>query len=84
MRLLLNVVQSQVAWFACVLSAAAGRAWIGVCVAAALIAAHVARADNPRDMKRRLCSPPPSSAPASILSSYNSMCCVFQEPTDQP
>lgn len=47
MRTLFNIVQSQVGWFACVLSAAAGRAWIGVVIACALIALHVARAPTP-------------------------------------
>ena len=47
-RTLLNIVQSQIGWFACVLSAAAGRPWIGLTVVAVLIVLHVARADSPR------------------------------------
>lgn len=46
--MLLNVVQSQIGWFACVLSAAAGRPWIGIAVACALIAAHLAFATGRR------------------------------------
>ena len=37
MRAALNIVQSQVGWFALVLSAAAGRPWIGLAVATVLI-----------------------------------------------
>lgn len=43
MRAALNIVQSQVGWFALVLSAAAGRPWIGLAVAAVLIILHVAQ-----------------------------------------
>jgi hypothetical protein len=38
----------QIGWFACVLSAARGMAWIGVAVVALLIAAHLWRASRPR------------------------------------
>jgi hypothetical protein len=41
MRILLNILQSQAGWFALVLSAAAGHAWIGISIALALIALHV-------------------------------------------
>lgn len=47
MRVLFNVVQSQVGWFALVLSAAAGQAWIGIAVAAALLLLHVLRVAQP-------------------------------------
>src|SRR5262245_4465291 len=43
MPIVLNIVQSQVAWFACVLSAAAGHPWIGTSIALVLTAIHVAR-----------------------------------------
>jgi hypothetical protein len=42
MRVLLNVLQSQIGWFACVLGAASARPAIGVAIACLLIAAHVA------------------------------------------
>lgn len=47
MRAALNIVQSQVGWFALVLSAAAGRPWIGLAVATVLITLHVAQAGDP-------------------------------------
>ena len=45
---LLNFAAYQVAWFACVLSAAAGMPWIGAIVAVAVVTIHVARAARPR------------------------------------
>jgi len=42
MRNLINFAGFQVVWFACVLSAAAGRQWIGLAVFAAVIALHIA------------------------------------------
>ncbi len=47
MRLALNIVLFQAAWFACVLGAAHGVAWIGVAVAAAVVAWHALRAPQP-------------------------------------
>lgn len=50
-RILFNVVQSQTGWFACVLSATAGRAWIGITVAMVLIGLHlVITARQPREV----------------------------------
>jgi Protein of unknown function (DUF2878) len=46
MRTLVNVVQFQIGWFACVLGAASGRAWTGAMIALALVAFHFARAEN--------------------------------------
>jgi len=43
----LNVVLSQVGWFACVLGAAHGMPLIGIAVSAPIIAWHVARATRP-------------------------------------
>jgi hypothetical protein len=48
LRLVLNVVVYQAAWFACVLSAAALRPWIGVAVAAAVVLLHLYLAPAPR------------------------------------
>jgi hypothetical protein len=45
---LYNIAAYQVAWFACVLSAAAGRPWLGTTIALVLIGIHVARASRPR------------------------------------
>ena len=45
---LVNIVQSQVGWFACVLSAAADQAWVGLAVVGALILAHVVRSEQPK------------------------------------
>src|SRR6202000_3268311 len=42
--MLINILQSQIAWFAAVLSAAGGAPWLGTAVALALTAIHVARA----------------------------------------
>lgn len=41
MRIALNVLQSQLAWFALVLSAAAGHAWWGIAAALMLITLHL-------------------------------------------
>lgn len=38
-----NIVAYQAAWFACVLSAAAGLPWLGVTITVALIVLHIAR-----------------------------------------
>ena len=46
MPTLLNIAQSQVGWFACVLSAAAGRAWIGAAIALVLVVIHLMRMQN--------------------------------------
>lgn len=48
MRLVVNVVVYQCAWFACVLSAAAHRPWIGIGVAAAAVLLHLWIAPEPR------------------------------------
>jgi hypothetical protein len=48
LRLALNVVAYQCAWFACVLSAAAGRPAIGVGVALAVVLWHLRTATEPR------------------------------------
>jgi hypothetical protein len=45
---LLNILQSQIAWFACVLFAAAGKPWVGIVIACVLTAAHVLRSSAPR------------------------------------
>ncbi|MBK6673233.1 MAG: DUF2878 domain-containing protein [Gammaproteobacteria bacterium] len=47
-RLVLNVVVYQCAWFACVLSAAAHRSYIGIAVAAAAVLLHLYVAPAPR------------------------------------
>lgn len=41
MRNLINVAGFQIVWFACVLSAAAGRQWIGLAVFTAVILLHI-------------------------------------------
>lgn len=41
-------VLGQLGWFACVLGAARGRAWIGILVVLVLIAMHLARVARPR------------------------------------
>jgi Protein of unknown function (DUF2878) len=46
MPTLLNVAQFQVGWFACVLSAAAGHAWIGAAVAVNIVGIHLMRIEN--------------------------------------
>ena len=49
-------VVGQGAWFACVLSAARGISWVGVLVAAILVAVHVLRVRRPREeLKLVLC-----------------------------
>jgi hypothetical protein len=48
LRLLLNVAVYQCAWFACVLSAAANRPYIGIAVAAAAVMLHLYVAPSPR------------------------------------
>jgi hypothetical protein len=48
LRLVVNVVVYQCAWFACVLSTAAHRPWIGVGVAAAAVLLHLYLAPAPR------------------------------------
>lgn len=44
---LINFVLFQIGWFACVLSSAAGRPWIGTLTALAVLAWHVGRAQKP-------------------------------------
>jgi uncharacterized membrane protein YjjP (DUF1212 family) len=48
LRLVVNVVVYQCAWFACVLGAAANRPWIGVVAAAAAVLLHLVMAPAPR------------------------------------
>lgn len=48
MKTLLNIVLMQAAWFACVLGAANGLPWLGVIVAVAVSAWHLATATRPR------------------------------------
>jgi hypothetical protein len=48
MALVVNVVLFQLGWFACVLGAARGLPWLGVGVAALVLAWHLARAAQPR------------------------------------
>lgn len=48
MAVALNVVLSQAGWFACVLGAAHGKPWLGLAVAAPIVAWHVGRAREPR------------------------------------
>ncbi len=45
--LLLNLVVYQGVWFACVLSAATGHAWIGMALALGAVLLHLARAADP-------------------------------------
>lgn len=47
-RVALNFVAFQVAWFACVASAARGAPWLGVFVAVAAVAAHASISARPR------------------------------------
>jgi len=47
MSVLLNVVLSQAAWFACVLGAAHGLPWAGALVAAGVVGWHLLRARQP-------------------------------------
>lgn len=44
--ILINIVLFQIGWFACVLSGAVSQPWIGVSIAAAIMFAHIMRADN--------------------------------------
>lgn len=44
---LYNIAAYQVAWFACVLTAAAGIPWVGATLTLVLVAVHVARASRP-------------------------------------
>ena len=46
MRNLINFAGFQLVWFACVLSAAAGRQWIGLAVFAIVIALHLALSES--------------------------------------
>jgi hypothetical protein len=48
MLLLVNFVAFQIGWFACVLGAAHGMPWLGVAVAAAVVAYHLLRASRAR------------------------------------
>lgn len=48
LRLVANVVVYQCVWFACVLSAAALRPWIGIAVAAAAVLVHLYGTPSPR------------------------------------
>jgi hypothetical protein len=48
LRLVVNVVVYQCAWFACVLGAAANRPWIGVAAAATAVLLHLCLAPAPR------------------------------------
>jgi hypothetical protein len=47
MRLIVNFVAFQVAWFACVLGGAHGRPWIGVAVTALIVALHLRLSARP-------------------------------------
>ena len=47
MRLALNIVLFQAAWFACVLGAAHGVPWLGIAAAAAVVAWHTFSAPQP-------------------------------------
>jgi len=49
MKLAINIAAFQTGWFACVLAAAFGMAWIGVVTATVVVALHVLRA--PGDLK---------------------------------
>lgn len=44
---LINFVLFQTGWFACVLSSAAGRPWLGALTALAILAWHIVRAQRP-------------------------------------
>lgn len=48
MKILINFVLFQIAWFACVLGGANGMAWAGPAVVAAVALYHLSRADNPQ------------------------------------
>jgi len=47
LRILLNVAMFQAGWFACVLSAAGGKPWLGPLVVLAALALHLALASRP-------------------------------------
>lgn len=47
MTVIINLLLYQAGWFACVLSAAGGRPWIGVIAVAFVVAWHLARASQP-------------------------------------
>lgn len=40
-RVALNIIGYQLAWWSCILSAAAGRSWIGLCVTALVVTFHL-------------------------------------------
>jgi hypothetical protein len=46
-ELALNIILFQVVWFACILGAAHGYAWLGIAATAAVVAFHAARAAHP-------------------------------------
>jgi len=48
MTVIVNFIAFQLGWFACVLGAAHGMPWAGTGVALAIVAWHLARADEPR------------------------------------
>jgi hypothetical protein len=48
LRLVVNLVAFQIAWFACVLGGAHGLPWLGVGVAALVVALHLWMSDAPR------------------------------------
>jgi hypothetical protein len=48
MTVIVNLLLYQAGWFACVLSAAGGRPWIGAVTVAFIVAWHLARAARPR------------------------------------
>jgi hypothetical protein len=48
MTMLVNFVAFQIGWFDCVLGAARGTPWLGVAVAAAVVAFHLGRASRAR------------------------------------
>jgi hypothetical protein len=48
MKTLVNFAGFQLGWFACVLAAAAGQAWLGVVAVAAIVALHLAWTRRPR------------------------------------
>ncbi len=48
MSVLINIVAFQIGWFACVLSAANGRPWVGTLIALGIVTAHLFRAQQPQ------------------------------------
>lgn len=48
MAIFINFIAFQIAWFAAVLSAAAGQPWVGALIVAAIVVLHLARAERPR------------------------------------